>query len=163
MKQVLILRHAKAERIEPGGEDHGRVLTRRGLRDATRVGHALLAESLVPEMILCSTAVRARSTADLCAAACAFQGELRIVPWLYPGDAARTLGYLRELAESVGRVMVVGHNPSVEELAAVLTGRGQTMPTACLAVVATGAARWPALAPGAGELRRLWRPADDGA
>lgn len=160
MKQILILRHAKSSWDDARLEDHDRPLAARGLRDAPRVGRLIRAHKLVPDLILCSTAERARATADLVVEACGFRGELRILPGLYPGDPASTVEYLRGLGDSFDRVLVVGHNPAHEGLLATLTGEARTMPTAALAVVQVAADRWGQVAHGAGRLRQFWAPRD---
>jgi phosphohistidine phosphatase len=157
-KRVLILRHAKAAPEQAGQDDHDRPLAPRGRRDAPRIGRLVRAQSLVPDLALTSTARRARSTAELMLEACGFRGELRIVPWLYPGDPAETIDYLRTLPAEVRTVLVVGHNPVLEELVHVLTGTSKTMPTAALALVTLRAGEWAAAGPRKALLEELWVP-----
>jgi len=159
MKTLLILRHAKSSRDDVSLPDHDRPLSKRGLRDAPRIGHLLCEERLVPDLILASTAVRALQTATFVAQASRYDRELRTLPELYLAEAAVYLSIVRRLDETHGRVMVVGHNPGIEELVLALTGRAESMPTAALAHIRFPADRWADVAlAGPGELVNLWRP-----
>ena len=159
MKSLLLLRHAKSSWKQPELPDHDRPLKRRGRRDAPRMGRLLLREGLVPDLILTSSAVRARETAEAVATACGESAELRPLRELYlagPGDYALLLG---ALPDGNDRVMVVGHNPTLEELLQLLTGARETMPTAALALVELSIESWDELPlDGSARLVRLWRP-----
>ncbi len=159
MKTLLLLRHAKSSWDDASLPDHDRPLSKRGLRDAPRMGQLLTAERLVPDLILSSTAVRALHTAALVAQACRYNRELRTLPELYLAEPAGYLAVVREFDESHERVMLVGHNPGMEELVVSLTGRAERMPTAALAHVRFAIDRWPEVGvDGPGELVQLWCP-----
>jgi phosphohistidine phosphatase len=160
VKRLLVLRHAKSSRDDPALDDHDRPLAKRGWRDAPRMGRLLRERGPLPELLLSSTALRARQTAAAFAEACGYRGELRVVPELYPGDTPTTLDYLRELPERVACVVLVGHNPALEELLHALAGASATLPTAALAHLELDVERWPDVAPGTGRLLDLWRPRD---
>lgn len=164
MKTLLILRHAKSEWDEPGVADHDRALSQRGKRDAPRMGKRLRAEQMVPDLILCSTARRARKTAKLVADACGYEGEIRFQEDLYMAEADAYLDVLREAPDECQCVMVVGHNPGLEELLEALTGAAEALPTAALAQVTLPISRWEELDENMeGELVGLWQPRDEGA
>ena len=120
-------------------------------------------EGLVPELILSSDAVRAQLTAA--AMADATGGPLLLDPRLYHASAAEILAVLRSVVEdsvfqdSVATVMIVGHNPGLEELIALLTGEQEPLPTAALAQIALPIERWSAFDTAIrGTLIGLWRP-----
>jgi len=161
MKHLLVLRHAKSSWKEAGLADHDRPLNKRGARDAPAMGGLVMRENLVPDLILSSSAVRARSTALAVFDACANRCELRILRELY---LAGPETYLRVLSAQAGehdRAMVVGHNPGIEELVEGLTGVAEPMPTGALALVDARVARWSdADLDGGCRLVRSWRPRD---
>ena len=160
MKTLLILRHAKSSWKDAGLLDHDRPLNKRGKRDAPRVGRLILQQGLIPELIVSSTAKRARSTAKRVAKACDYAGEIRLTPQFYHAPAGIYIEVLNHLSEDFSRVMVVGHNPGMEELVARL-GQHCVMPTAALANVSLPIDRWSEL-DGAteGKLVQVWYPRD---
>lgn len=159
MLELLLLRHAKSSWDDPGLEDHERPLNKRGERDAPRMGRLLRAEGCLPQAIVSSTAVRARTTAERVAEACGYAGRIVLTDRLYLAEPGECLALLRELPSGVGRVMLVGHNPCCEELVELLTGRSERMPTAALARIALGIDDWGAAGLEVrGGLLALWRP-----
>ena len=159
MKQLLILRHAKSSWKEPGMADHARPLNQRGLRDAPRMGQLLQQESLIPDQIFCSTAKRARATADLIAKHSGFLGQIDFSGSLYLAGPEVYVDQLRLVEDSCQRVMVIGHNPGLETLLAYLTGQEKRMPTAALAQVALPLECWREMGMrGDATLTRLWLP-----
>ena len=159
MKSLLIMRHAKSSWSDESLSDHERPLNARGKRDAPRMGQLLLDEQLVPSMILSSTAKRAQKTAAKVAESCGYEGEIQHAERLYPGSPDDVLALLRELAADQARVLVVGHNPGLEELLAALTGQHEPLPTAAVAHVVLPVDVWTDLPQiPHGELVRLWRP-----
>lgn len=156
---LLVLRHAKSERDLPDVADHDRPLNERGQRDAPRMGRLAREKHLLPDLIITSTARRARETAAGFVAGSRFGGEVQPVESLYLAAPRAYLTMLSSVGEDVGRVMVVGHNPGVEELVKQLTGQATSMPTAALAEIVLPIARWSELDDSTrGELRGVWRP-----
>ncbi|MDT8306900.1 MAG: histidine phosphatase family protein, partial [Anaerolineae bacterium] len=129
MKTLLILRHAKSS-WAGNLADHERPLNNRGKRDAPRIGDLLRSEELVPDLILTSTAVRARTTASLVAEASGYDGPLQQLRSFYHGSTGDFVRALRALPDALNRVAVVAHNPGLEELLEELTGEDETLPTA---------------------------------
>lgn len=118
-----------------------------------------MAQNLVPDLLLCSTALRAQATAGLVAAACGYTGEIRPAPELYLAGPDVYLDVLRGVADQHSRVLVVGHNPGLEALVEALTGQGVILPTAALAQVALPLHSWRELEVGpVGKLVNVWRP-----
>jgi phosphohistidine phosphatase len=159
MFRLLLLRHAKAERDGSGG-DHARRLTDRGRRDAARIGLFVTATELVPDLVVTSTAARAKETAEVAKEAGRWKAPLRETRALYDTTIERALDQMRGLDAGLGTVILVGHEPTWSVLASILIGGGRVrLPTAALAVVELEIEAWSDVAPGSGELRALITPA----
>jgi phosphohistidine phosphatase len=159
MKELLILRHAKSSWKHPELEDHDRPLNKRGKRDAPRMGRWIRGQDLLPDVIVSSTAVRAWTTAELVARVSGFRGELYSSRELYLGGHLPYLASGARYGGRGGRVLIVGHNPDVEDLVTVLTRAREAMPTAALAHVQLPIDDWEELTqPPTGELLAVWRP-----
>jgi phosphohistidine phosphatase len=159
MRTLLILRHAKSSWKDDSLPDHDRPLNKRGLKDAPRMGQLLRREDLLPDLILCSSAKRARVTAELVAEESGYEGELRLKDDLYAFDAEAYLEALSELEDKYNCVMLVGHNPAMEELLEALTGGFERMPTAALALLELPIEHWSELEnEPEGKLIHLWHP-----
>ena len=158
-RSLLVLRHAKSSWKDPDLEDHERPLNRRGQRDAARMGRLLREQDVLPEVTLCSTAVRARRTLELALDAAGWSCELHFSPALYAASPAGILGVVGELPARVGRALVVGHNPGLEDLVRDLTNEEVTLPTAALCRLDCECDGWAELAPGLRVLLSgLWKP-----
>jgi phosphohistidine phosphatase len=159
MKTLLILRHAKSSWNEAGLADHDRPLNRRGKQDAPRMGELLRREGLLPDLIVSSTAARARSTAEIVAQHCGYDSEIRLARELYAAGPEAWLEALAALPDDFRCVLLVGHNPDLEELLETLTGEYVRLPTAALAQVSLPLARWRGLNEvGQARLVNVWRP-----
>lgn len=158
MRTVLIIRHAKARRGDRWPDDHDRPLSGRGRRDAPRVGALVASQGLAPDLIVCSTARRARATARRVRRGGGFDCPLEQRDDLYMAGAAAILDVVRSWPPGSARVMLVGHNPGLEELLAMLTGAAETLPTCAVARVDLDVESWSDAGPGSGVLRDLWRP-----
>jgi phosphohistidine phosphatase len=160
LKTLLVLRHAKSSWKDTGLEDHERPLNQRGERDAPGMGRLIRERGLTPELIISSDAVRARLTAGAVAKTAQFTGEIRLEPRLYAASVADILTVLRTAKGMDAKtVMIVGHNPGLEELVAQLTGEPQELPTAALAQISLPIDRWRDLSDSTrGKLLGLWRP-----
>lgn len=158
MKTLLVLRHAKSSWDDPALDDHERPLNGRGEEDAPRMAQLAREEGLAPELIVSSDAVRTRLTAA--AMADATGGRILLDPRLYHASATAILAAVRSVVEhDVTTVMVVGHNPGLEELIALLTGELEPLPTAALAQIALPIERWSTLDTATrGTLIGVWRP-----
>ena len=159
MKTLLLLRHAKSSWKQPGLADHDRPLNARGKADAPAIGELIEQHDLVPDAIITSTAKRASKTARKVAAACGFERKIKKSRNLYMAGPAEYIGALRTHGEPHDRVMLVGHNPGIEEFVHQLTDQDEVMPTAALAEIALPIEDWEQLSYATrGELRNLWRP-----
>ena len=159
MKTLLLLRHAKSSWKHPELADHDRPLNKRGKRTAPHMGALLQDEGLIPDLILCSSAVRAHTTALLVAKACAYAGEIKQTRQLYLAEPQDYVEILCQVAEKHTRVLVVGHNPGLEALIEALSGEVMAMPTAALAQVELSLKRWSDLDTDTDcKLVNVWRP-----
>lgn len=158
MKTLLLMRHAKSSWDDDGVSDHDRPLNARGERSAPQMAALLVAEKLPPDLILSSSALRARSTALAVAEAFGWQPELRLTQALYMADPARILAEIARVPAEVGCLLVVGHNPGMEDLVSDLSLMRQAMPTA--AVARFSVKSWSDLGRERGELVHVWRPRD---
>ena len=160
MKTLLVLRHAKSSWDDQSLDDHERPLNARGERDAPRMGRLARKKRLSVELIISSDALRARLTAEAVADAIGYGGQILLDPRLYHASAADILAVLRSAVDdNVTTVMIVGHNPGLEDLVARLTGDPEGLPTAALAQIALPIDRWSDVtASTRGTLVGLWRP-----
>ena len=109
MKICLLMRHAKSSWKDLSLPDHDRSLKKRGKRDAPRMGTLLMDQSLIPDVILCSTAKRAHQTVDGVLENCDFEGELNYLEELYHADYGSYLEVLCRLPSWIGTATSVGH------------------------------------------------------
>ena len=162
MLTLLILRHGKAA-PEEGGSDCDRPLTHKGERAADEVGQLLRDEQCLPDRIITSTARRAADTARRVAVAAHFEGPIDELDELYLAQPEVYLAALRRLSGAATRVLIVGHNPGLEELVLLLTGQATTLPTAGLAVCSLPIARFADLSSGVrAKLTRQVHPKEHG-
>ncbi|MBN0047543.1 histidine phosphatase family protein [Streptomyces actuosus] len=156
-RRLVVLRHAKSAWPE-GTPDHERPLAPRGLRDAPAAGRALAAADCLPDLALCSTAVRARRTWELASAQWGTPPPVRYDERLYAAGTATLLDAVRRAPPHVGTLLLVGHNPGLADLVLDLAGDGlddtlervrTKFPTAAIAVLTWYGPSWRALTPGA--------------
>lgn len=159
MKTLLLMRHAKSSWADPGQPDFERPLNERGRGAAPLMGRFLRRQATNIDAVVCSPAARARETAALALAAAGCTCGVRYDARIYEASAARLLAVVNDIAEPAATVLVVGHNPGMEEFVRLLTGaRGERMPTAAVACVALDVAAWREVRPQAGRLAWLVRP-----
>lgn len=159
MKTLLLLRHAKSSWKDSDLEDHDRPLNKRGKREAPRMGKLLTDEKLLPELILSSSARRARKTAEHVIHASGYRGETRITAELYEAGPEKLRQFLAGLPDFLVRVLLVGHNPGLEELLESLAGAYVPLSTAALAQIEIPISDWAEISgqPQA-SLKNLWQP-----
>mgnify|MGYP003403616899 FL=1 len=133
-RTLILLRHAKSD--WSGDEaDIARPLAKRGRRQAPDAGRWLAANIDSIDLAVVSPASRARSTWDLVAAELDVPPRTRIDERVYAASDQELLNVVRELPDDIETVVLVGHNPGIEDLASILTGESAPMPTAALAVI----------------------------
>ena len=161
---LWLLRHAKSSWDDPDLADEERPLARRGERAAARLREYLFEEPIDPELVLCSSAMRARQTFAAVLPALGSPLEIRIEPSLYTFDSDVLLQLLQRVDERLESVLVVGHNPAFQDLILRLARRGdrfatvtRRFPSGALAGIWLPQGTWT---DGAGELVRLVEPRD---
>lgn len=166
LRRLVALRHAKSARPE-GVPDHDRPLGPRGRRDAPAAGLALAGADLMPDLAVCSTALRARQTWELAAAQWGTPPPVRYERRLYAAGADDLLGVARETPPAVQTLLLVGHNPGLEDLVLTLAGDGVDdtlervrvkFPTSAIAVLTWYGRHWSGLAAGAALLTSVIVP-----
>ena len=171
MRRLMLLRHAKTETDAPSGRDHDRRLDDRGRSDAAEMGRWIGRNPPFPDQVLVSTAVRARQTWDLVWEAMKDRApapHVEIVDELYGAEPAQLLKMVRKASASdPKRLMLVGHNPGMHEMALMLTGHGDraarkalqdNLPTSGLAVLDFDTGDWADAAFGRGKLALFVSP-----
>jgi phosphohistidine phosphatase len=161
VKRLLILRHAKSSWADTSMDDWQRPLNDRGLRDAPRVGDLLRNRSLVPDLIITSDAVRARTTAQAVAKAAGYTRDLVVEPSLYHATPDEVIAILNSAPDAARSVMIVGHNPGLEGVVEQLTGESLGLVTAALVQIAVPIESWSVLdGTAAASVVDTWRPKD---
>jgi phosphohistidine phosphatase len=167
MRRLMLLRHAKSDR-PAGVGDHERPLTARGRETAPCIGAYMAAHSLIPDQVICSTARRARETWDIVAKAFSRPPAVQFDKRIYENDAQTLLEVVREVEPHIHVLLLVGHNPSFQELAESLVASGdlegrrrlhEKFPTAALVVIDFQIDTWERVHPHAGRFDRLITPA----
>jgi phosphohistidine phosphatase len=171
MKRLYLLRHAKATPAEPGAEDFDRPLMLGGAEDASAMARYIRKNDYTVDLILCSPASRTAQTAELVGNELEAAVEYRDLLYLAP--AAKIIATVRSVPISVSALMLVGHNPGVEETAALLAREPvrrkerarrevleEKFPTGALAILDFDCRRWRDVTKGEGKLIDFVRPKD---
>jgi phosphohistidine phosphatase len=165
-KRVYVLRHAKSSWDDPQMGDHDRPLAGRGRRAGAAIAQHMRAAGLAPELVICSTARRTRETLELLEPAVG-AAETRLEEHVYGASATDLLELLRGMPEDVDSVLLIGHNPGVQQLVLALAAPGSRIeavaskfPTGALATLSFDGARWSDLKPESAELDGYVRPRD---
>lgn len=161
MPTLVLLRHLKSSWDDAGLADHDRPLAPRGVRAGERIRRHLEEAGASPQLVLCSSAVRAVETWEAVRSGLTGDGELAIEDGLYAASAESLLERLNAVPDPVAAVLLIAHNPGIGDLAVGLAGSGdgdalermaEKYPTGGLATL-TFAGRWAALGPKGAELR----------
>lgn len=164
-RTLMLLRHGKSDWHAGGTDDFSRPLAKRGTKASRKIGSWLLDNDLLPDYIISSPATRAHETADIVCRvtgipACSASSDER----LYLADVSSLLEVIHQCPPAAGRLMIVGHNPGLEELLEYLCADpppdpddGKLLPTAALALLQFNGA-WNELDAGAARLQILTRP-----
>ena len=152
MHALYLLRHAKSSWADPAIPDQERPLAPRGQRDGKRIAKHLARLGIQAELVLCSTAERTRQTLELVRPALGTTGNTRLEAELYAASSDELLERIRGVAEEVASVMLIGHNPGLQDLALVLASGGVGLerlqakfPTAALATLTFANTSWSQL------------------
>jgi phosphohistidine phosphatase len=168
VRRVYLLRHAKSSWEDLSLADDERPLAPRGRKAAKRMARHLRHDAIRPDLVLCSTALRAKQTLERIEPALG-GAPTRVEPGLYAASAETLLTRLRRLPDDVVSVMVIAHNPGLRDLASMLASGGRALPrlrakypTCALATLDIDSETWPKLQPGEAELVNLVTPGDIG-
>ena len=143
MKTLFLIRHAKSSWDDTALPDRDRPLGDRGKRDAPKMGKRLAERDVKPDLILSSPAMRALATAKVIAKTLDYKPKnIAVNDRLYAGQADDLLDVIRELGDKLERVMLVGHNPELSELAHHLSSGIIHMPTCAIAEFTFDAKSW---------------------
>ncbi len=169
MKQLFLLRHAKAVQTDGYADDRDRPLDPQGLADIGALKPRLrhLAD-FQPERVLCSPAVRTRQTLEpLVSASLLGESEIVFEPSVYMALASHLFALLHEQPDTLNTLLIVGHNPGLHQLAVSLAGQGQdmdlqllarTFPPLSLVALSFEASRWQDISLATGTLDRFVFP-----
>jgi len=159
MKTLLLMRHAKSSWGNSSSPDHERPLNKRGERTCRLMGSFLKENSLLPDKIISSTALRARKTVDGLLENLSIEEQVTYTRSLYLADVETMLEQLQSLSNDVDMAMLVGHNPGMEEFLCVMCDEREHMPTAAIAEIEFDISHWQELNENtSAHLKNLWKP-----
>ncbi len=167
MLRLMLLRHAKSDWSQPARSDHERPLNDRGRNAAPLIGTYMAEQHLLPQHALVSTALRTRQTWTLVRERLGGRVTTDFEDSLYDASPHAILSVIRSVPDRVHTLIVVGHNPGLQELAEGLVGHeagadanrmNDKFPTAALAVIDFDTSQWSALRPRGGRLERFVTP-----
>lgn len=148
MKNLLILRHAKTMPVAASGADFDRTLTERGMSDAMRVGQYINQKRISIDFVISSAAKRARQTTELVMQAAEITAQVVYDQRLYEAGPGRLLEVVATIDPQMHTVLLVGHNPGLEDLLRLLTGGIDPMATSTLALITISEDDWGRLMAG---------------
>lgn len=153
-KKLFLVRHAKTEEGSFDKRDFDRVLTNRGLQDATRLGKYFSSNGSKPDQILSSDAARAYATAELIASQVGYEiSRIHINHEIYEASVRTLFQLVSDLKDEWDSVMIVGHNPPINYLAEYLTGADiGHMYTGSCACISFSSSSWLEVSQGSGDL-----------
>lgn len=155
----MLLRHGKSDWDAGIARDHDRTLAPRGIKASKLMGRAMADSDLIPDRVVSSSAVRARTTAELASEAGDWGRTVDITEDLYGTDISGALDVLRRQPGDPGSILLVGHEPTWSGLSSAMIGGGRLgVVTATLVVMDLGIVRWADIEPGCGELRLFITP-----
>ena len=171
MKRLLLLRHGKAEGT--ASDDKQRALVPRGRTDSARIGRLLREDAYMPQSILCSDSVRTRQTLEALLPELEVKPQVKYLAELYLAEPELILSLTRKTNDKLQSLMIVGHNPGLEQCALTLAAvplekklrkrydvMDEKFPTCALAVIDFEVEKWRDIAPGRGDLDAFVRPKD---
>lgn len=158
MKTLLLMRHAKSDWDARYRADHDRPLNHRGVRSARLMGRVLSEDGAQPDLVISSTALRARATAEHVVEAGRWDAAIRLDPNLY-GTGPDAALVVASGAPDVGRLMMIGHQPTWSRLVTTLTGSSVVMKTATIAVIQFPVESWAEMSDN-GEIAAIYQPRD---
>jgi phosphohistidine phosphatase len=167
VRRLLLFRHAKAQRPEPGMEDRARVLIERGRKDSAKIGAYMATNGLVPDRVLISPSARTQETWKFTAAALSSTPAAVTAEQLYEATPRTIIALIKAVPTGAHILLVIGHNPELHELALMLIASGnadarerlqEKLPTAGLVIIDFAFDDWHKLHRQSGRLERFVTP-----
>lgn len=159
MKTLLLMRHAKSTIDKKVTDDRDRSLSKRGEKNAERMGELLKDEKMIPDLILASNANRARQTAELVIEALKYKGDRCFLNKLYMAELEAYVQEIQRISDDANIVLLIGHNPTLESLLQIMVGKVISLPTGSVAHVTLPIDAWKDFqVQTQAELVTLWRP-----
>lgn len=159
MKTLLLMRHAKSSWKDDKLEDHERPLKKRGKKNAKRIAKVMQKNNLLPDLILSSSAVRARQTAEIVVETLGDNNPIVFSDDLYMGEPQAFIDVLKTVKNDHKIVMIVGHNPGLEAYLQIIDGEIESMPTAALGYLVLAIDKWEDISLDTmGDLIGFWKP-----
>ncbi|MCY4225301.1 MAG: histidine phosphatase family protein [Bacteroidetes bacterium] len=154
-KTILFFRHAKSDWNASYDQDHDRPLNLRGKRAASAMGRWLTHTGPIPDLILCSTAIRARTTCTLASESGQWTSEIQYERGLYHAGPSELFYYIGEVSEDIHTIMLVGHQPTWSATTSIVSGQMiKEFPTASMARIDLLVEEWEHCGAGSGKL--IW-------
>jgi phosphohistidine phosphatase len=157
-KTLFLLRHAKSSWKDSTLPDFERPINRHGQRAAQTMGQFIKNEGIAFDLILSSCATRARETAEIVVQTAKLRIEIRYDERIYEAGGARLLDVVSQIENDRNIVLLVGHNPAMEDLLQILSGRLEQLSTATLAKLVIKTTKWKSVSQKKAELEWLVRP-----
>ena len=159
MKTLLLMRHGKSSWKDDDLADEERPLKKRGQKDAKRIAKEILKHDLMPELILSSSAERARETVEILVDHLDYQNQIKYSHNLYMGEPQDFIDALQELTDNEGIVMIVAHNPGLEAYLQIVDGEIESLPTGGLGYMLLALDDWKDISLDTmGDLIGFWKP-----
>ena len=158
MKTLFLLRHAKAENGAAGLADFDRGLNDRGRRESKAAGELIKNQNHQLDLVLSSPALRAHETTELALASAGLHSEIRFDLRIYEASVQILLAALSEVHDPTASIMLVGHNPGLEDLMRTLTGRAEQMKPATIANINLNIDQWSSIRENTGTLDWIVKP-----
>ena len=160
-KVLLILRHAKSSWKNKKLSDHDRPLNKRGRREAIKMGEYLSKVNMIPDSIITSSALRAIETTTAVCRNCKYDKLVEVNFAFYKGGVDAYIQAISITPQDKTKLLIVGHNPDLEDLVSVITGRTIRIPTCTLVQIKWARENWKYIQLHSqlyGEIRTIWRP-----
>jgi phosphohistidine phosphatase len=159
MKTLLLMRHGKSSWKDESLEDRERPLRKRGRKDSKRIAKVLIDNNLMPDLILSSTAVRAKETVGIIVETLCYQGRIVFSDGLYMSEPQDFIDMLKAVDDEIETVMIVAHNPGLEAYLQIIDGEVESLPTAGLGYLAFAVDSWAEVSlETTGDLIGIWKP-----
>ena len=159
MKTVIIFRHGKANWDKEFSNDHDKTLAPRGIKDAKKMGEYLSQNNDIPDLVISSTAIRAKSTANLAMEAGNWTCPISLNEIIYTGSTNDLLTIVQKQDETLNAICIVGHEPKLSNFVDLSTNNKHTkFPTGSMAKIDFEISKWGFVEFGLGKLNWLINP-----